>query len=177
MAREGKLFEMLVGYAAAHQHPFNVFVHLIGIPAIMLGVLIPLAWVTVDVAGIGVSLAHLLVIGFFVFYLSLDAVFAAAFLVLAIALLIAAENIAPSESRTAWTIAAALFVGGYIAQFVGHAVEKSMPVLIKHPIQANLAAPFFIVVEVLSLLGLRRELFAAVKEEIGTRRKPHDATT
>ena len=48
---DGKLMEMLTGYAASHQHPFNVFVHMIGIPTIMLGVLIPLTWVTIEVNG------------------------------------------------------------------------------------------------------------------------------
>ena len=37
MKTDGKLMEMLTGYAAAHQHPLNIFVHLIGIPMIMLG--------------------------------------------------------------------------------------------------------------------------------------------
>ena len=37
MSGDGKLMEMLTGYAASHQHPFNIFVHMIGIPTIMLG--------------------------------------------------------------------------------------------------------------------------------------------
>ncbi|MCH7982060.1 MAG: hypothetical protein IID59_11205, partial [Proteobacteria bacterium] len=48
--------------------------------------------------------------------------------------------------------------------------EKSMPVLIKHPIQANLAAPFFTVVEIFKILGLRDELFDAVQAELVARR-------
>ena len=40
MESEGRLMSMLTGYAAAHQHPFNIVVHMIGIPTIMLGVLI-----------------------------------------------------------------------------------------------------------------------------------------
>jgi uncharacterized membrane protein YGL010W len=68
------------------------------------------------------------------------------------------------------SIAAIAFFGGYALQFVGHAVEKSMPVLVKHPLQANLAAPFFTVVEAFKLLGLRRTLFDAVQSEISARR-------
>ena len=64
------------------------------------------------------------------------------------------------------TVAAIAFFGGYIAQFVGHAVEKSMPVLVKHPIQANLAAPFFTVVELFKIFGLRSELFDQVQQKI-----------
>ena len=72
------------------------------------------------------------------------------------------------------TVAAAGFFGGYLAQFVGHAVEKSPPVLLKHPIQAQLAAPFFTVVEAFKLLGLRDELFNEVQRRIAERR-PHEA--
>ena len=171
MRSNGKLFEMLVGYAAAHQHPFNVFVHMIGIPAIMLGALIPMTWLVLDVGVMQSSLAHLFSLGFFSFYLTLDVIFALAFLLMSIALLFAATAIAPLASASAWQIAIALFVGGYVAQFVGHAVEKSMPVLAKHPIQANLAAPFFTVVELSHLCGLRQEMFAAVNDEIRRRRE------
>ena len=37
-----------------------------------------------------------------------------------------------------------------------------MPVLVKHPVQANLAAPFFTVVELFKMAGLRDELFFKV---------------
>jgi uncharacterized membrane protein YGL010W len=67
-------------------------------------------------------------------------------------------------------IAAVAFFGGYAAQFIGHAVEKSMPVLVKHPIQANLAAPFFTVVEMFKILGLRDDLFNDVQAQIAARR-------
>jgi uncharacterized membrane protein YGL010W len=68
-------------------------------------------------------------------------------------------------------VAAVLFFGGYAAQFIGHAIEKSMPVLVKHPIQANLAAPFFTVVEMFKLLGLRDDLFNEVQRQIALRRQ------
>jgi uncharacterized membrane protein YGL010W len=72
---------------------------------------------------------------------------------------------------TSASIAAVLFFGGYALQFVGHAIEKSMPVLVKHPVQANLAAPFFTVVEMFKLLGLREELFDEVQRQIALRRQ------
>lgn len=134
MSSDEKLMDMLTGYAAAHRHPFNIWVHMIGIPTIMLGVLIPLTWVNFDVGGVTVNMAHGVMLGFFVFYMTLDSLFA--------------------------------FVGGYVAQFLGHAIEKSMPVIVKHPIQANLAAPFFTVVEMFKVLGLRDDLFNAVQLRI-----------
>lgn len=171
MSANGKLMDMLTGYAASHQHPFNIFVHMIGIPIIMLGVLIPLSWASVDVAGMSISLAHIAMIGFFLFYLTLDKLFAVVFLIFAMLAVLLAANIGGKPLALSGAIAAGAFFGGYAAQFIGHAVEKSMPVLIKHPIQANLAAPFFTVVEMFKILGLREDLFNQVLRQIETVRK------
>ena len=170
MSRDGKLLDMLTGYAASHQHPFNIFVHMIGILTIMLGVLIPLSWASMNVGDVTVSLAHVAMVGFFLFYLTLDTLFAFAFLIVALLIAQFAGYIGTMPMATSGTIAAIAFFGGYAAQFVGHAVEKSMPVLVKHPIQANLAAPFFTVVEMFKILGLRDDLFNEVQTQIEQRR-------
>ena len=175
MDANGKLMDILTGYAASHQHPFNIFVHMIGIPTIMLGVLIPLSWASVDVSDYSVSLAHLVMLAFFGFYMTLDKLFAAVFLVAAFGLTVLATNIAAQPIAISGTIAAIAFFGGYAAQFIGHAVEKSMPVLVRHPIQANLAAPFFTVVEMFKILGLRDELFSEVQSQIAERRRQEAA--
>ena len=170
MKSEGKLLSMLTGYAASHQHPFNVFVHMVGIPTIMLGVLIPLTWVGIAINDFGFNLAHVVVAGFFLFYLTLDVIFAVAFAIGGYFLTMLAVKLGSYPGNTGWVIAASCFFGGYAAQFIGHAVEKSMPVLIKHPVQANLAAPFFTVVELFKLAGLRDELFNAVQQHIAEQR-------
>ncbi len=167
--------DMLTGYAASHQHPFNMFVHMIGIPTIMFGVLIPLTWASVDVAGVTVSLAHAVMLAFFVFYLTLDTLFAISFLVLAFVLTYFAGVVGAKPLAVSGSVAAAAFFGGYAAQFIGHAVERSMPVLVKHPVQANLAAPFFQIVEVFKVFGLRDELFNALQAEIERRRREKPA--
>ncbi len=169
MNSDGKLMDMLTDYAASHQHPFNVCVHAIGIPAIMLGVLIPLTWASVEISGITINLAHIAMLGFFAFYMTLDRQFAIAFLVLAMLIAELAGFIGAKPLATSGTIAALAFFGGYAAQFLGHAVEKSMPVLVKHPIQANLAAPFFMVVEMFKIIGLRNELFDEIQAKIAIR--------
>ena len=176
MNADGKLMDMLTGYAAAHQHPVNIFVHMIGIPTIMLGVLIPMTWVGFEVNDIRFLLAHLVVLAFFIFYVTLDVVFALVFAVAGYLLTALAAKLGAYPGNMGWFIAAACFFGGYVAQFIGHAVEKSMPVLVKHPIQANLAAPFFTVVELFKLAGLREELFDAVQERIKAQRDVQGAT-
>ncbi len=169
--KDGKLMNMLVGYAAAHQHPLNVLVHMVGIPTIMLGVLIPLSWLRVEIGGFPVTAAHFAMFGFFVFYLTLDTVFAAAFLIFALLVAQLAGIIGALPVAISGGIAAAAFFGGYAAQFIGHAVEKSQPVLIKHPVQANLAAPFFQIVEMFKIMGLRDELFNELQRQVEANRE------
>ena len=171
MNTDSKLMEMLTGYAASHQHPFNVFVHMIGIPTIMFGVLIPLTWVRIDLPFMSFNLAHVTLVGFVAFYLTLDVLFAIVFAVIGALLLTLAMQVGELPLGVSGGIAAACFFGGYLAQFVGHAVEKSMPVLVKHPIQAQIAAPFFTVVELFKLLHLREDLFDEVQRRIALRRE------
>ncbi len=175
MNTNSKLMEMLTGYAAAHQHPFNVFMHMIGIPTIMFGALIPMTWLSFDIAGVSFSLAHVVMAGFFLFYLTLDVLFAVVFLIVAFLITLLATSVGQAPIAVSGSIAAAAFFGGYLGQFVGHYVEKSMPVLVKHPVQANLAAPFFTVVELFKITGLRPELFDAVQTAIARRREEEAA--
>ena len=106
---------------------------------------------------------------FFFFYMTLDRLFAIVFLVGGFGVLLAAQKIGQWPLPLSGWIAAATFFGGYAMQFVGHAIEKSMPVLLRHPVQANLAAPFFVVVELFKLAGLREELFDKIRSAISKR--------
>ena len=169
MIENSKLMEMLVGYSGSHQHPINIAFHLIGIPVIMLGIFIPLSWISFNILGIPITLAHLTVVGFFLFYLTLDTLFALVFLVIGI--IIAQFSSVIGLQPTSGSIALIAFFGGYVLQFVGHAIEKTIPVLIRHPIQAHLAAPFFVIVEIFGLLHLREELFLKVNKIVTERRK------
>lgn len=170
MMKQSRLMDMLTGYAAAHQHPFNIAVHMVGIPAIMFGALIALGWVSIEIRQFSLNLAWILVVAFSVFYLTLDTLFALVFLVVAALMTLLALQVSELPTGTSATVAAACFFGGYAAQFLGHAVEKSQPVLLKHPVQAQLAAPFFTIVEAFKLLGLRDDLFRAVQADIESRR-------
>jgi uncharacterized membrane protein YGL010W len=167
--------DMLTGYAASHQHPINLTVHMVGIPTIMLGVLIPLSWVSIEIVDFRFDLAQALVVGMSVFYFTLDKLFSVAFLILGWLIAMLAAMLGELPLDVSGTIAAAAFFGGYLAQFIGHAIERSMPVLIKHPIQANLAAPFFVVVELFKMLGLRDKLFNEVQERIAELRQEQAA--
>ena len=166
MNTNAKLMDMLTGYASAHQHPVNIGLHLFGIPVIMLGVFIPLSWVSADILGYTINLAHVAAIGLFVFYFTLDRLFGVVFLIYSVPIAILATLIGVEPLAVSGTVAAATFFGGFSAQFIGHALEKTIPVILKYPVQASVAAPFFIVVEVFSILGLRDDLFKEVQRRI-----------
>ena len=140
MQEPNKLKSMLINYASAHQNKINVLLHFIGIPTIMLGICIPLSWYDFDILGQSITPAHGIIFALFIFYLTLDLSFSIAFLFFG--LLINDFAITISTLENSGIIAAVAFFGGYALQFIGHAIEKSMPVLVKHPIQANIAAPF-----------------------------------
>ncbi len=176
MNTNSKLMDMLTGYAAAHQHPVNIAVHLIGIPVIMLGVFTVLSAVEVDINDFSFNLAQLAVVAMFIFYLTLDRIFALVFLLTAWPIAMLAAWIAGHPDASSFTIAAVAFFGGYLAQFIGHAVEKSAPIILKHPFQANPAAPFFTIVEIFKLLGLREALFNEVQARIAELRKEQQGT-
>ena len=175
MKYDSKLMDMLTGYASAHQHPFNIAVHMIGIPTIMLGVFIALSWVNAGIAGYTVNLAHLAALALFAFYFMLDKLFSLVFLLYATPVAYFATVIGAEPIASSGLVAGVTFFGGYAAQFAGHAIEKSVPVLLKHPVQANLAAPFFIVVEFFKIAGLRDEMFNEVQKRIAQSRREQTA--
>ena len=137
MSKESKLMEMLTGYASAHQHPFNVAVHMVGIQTIMLGVFIVLSWFELGFRGVVINGAHIATLILFVFYLTLDVMFSIVFLLVAAPIAWFATVIGAQPIATSGAVAAATFFGGYAAQFVGHAVEKSVPVVLKHPVRGS----------------------------------------
>ena len=157
---------MLAGYASHHQHPTNAVMHIIGVPFIMLGMFVPMSAWAIPIAGVSVSVADIVLLGLFLFYLRLDVVCALAFAAYAVLVLALAKIILTLPFTTAALISAVCFFGGYALQFWGHAIEGRAPVLVKHPIQANVSAPLFITVEVFKFLGLRENMFKAMDAKV-----------
>lgn len=162
-----KWLDMLAGYGSHHQNKINIISHLIGVPIIMLGMFIPMSWVSVEIVGLDISLALAAVAGLTVFYGTLDLISALTFAVLAAAILWLATLVGQSfPAAMAWLLSAVAFFGGYALQFWGHAIEGKKPYLLDYPIQANVSAPLFVVVEAYKMLGLREAMFNAMQERI-----------
>jgi uncharacterized membrane protein YGL010W len=114
-------------YAAFHRTAGNKACHSFGIPLIVLGSLSLLARVPLLAMGtFTVTLAEVLILGFVVYYLTLDPTLAG------IMLLAYAGLDAAGRAIDVWA-AAGLFTFGWILQGVGHYVyEKNSPAFFKN---------------------------------------------
>jgi uncharacterized membrane protein YGL010W len=163
------LVEHLSAYASYHRDRRNVATHFVGIPLIVVGVEAFLARASVDVTrGVRVSLASVATAVAVAFYLALDRRFGltmAALLVLALA---AGGEIA-SQATAVWLlVAAALFVGGWAAQFVGHVFEGRKPAFVDD-LAGLLVGPLFLVAEAAFALGWRSDVHAAILRRLAVR--------
>jgi len=126
-------------YAAFHGTPGNKACHYVGIPLIVLAVLALLARVPlVELGGYDVTLAEVALVAVTAYYLTLDAVLAAIMLAASVGLLFLGRPL------PVW-VSVALFVVGWIFQFIGHYVyEKRSPAFFRN-LAHLLVGPLWIV--------------------------------
>jgi uncharacterized membrane protein YGL010W len=155
--------DQMTTYAAYHQDARNKATHFIGVPAIVLSLFIPLAWLRLDIGGVAVSAAMLLAAVVIAYYLLLDVPLGLAMLAVFAVLAWIGERIAMLGAAAGWSGFAALFVGGWILQLVGHVYEGRRPALADNLFQI-FVAPIFLAAEVFFALGYKPALHAAVQE-------------
>ena len=121
------LREHFADYGAFHATPGNRACHSLGIPMIFFAVLALLAHVPLlDIGGLTVTLAEIIIVAVTLYYLRLDAALGAVMLVVSV-VLAAAGRFVPAA------VSAALFVLGWVLQFVGHYVyEKKSPAFFRN---------------------------------------------
>jgi uncharacterized membrane protein YGL010W len=126
-------------YAAFHGTPGNKACHYVGIPLIVLAVLALLARVPLlALGGYDVTLAEVALVAVTAYYLTLDAVLAAIMLAASVGLLFLGRPL------PVW-VSLALFVVGWIFQFIGHYVyEKRSPAFFRN-LAHLLVGPLWIV--------------------------------
>jgi uncharacterized membrane protein YGL010W len=150
-------------YAAYHQDARNKATHFLGVPLIMLSILVALSPLGADISGLHVTGAMLLAVAVLAYYFVLDVPLALAMTVVVAVLIALAERIAAQPAAQAWSWFAALFVGGWVLQLVGHAFEGRRPALVDNLLQI-FVAPLFLAAEVFFALGCRRALRQAVED-------------
>ena len=149
-------------YAAYHQDGRNKATHFIGVPAIMLSLFIPLAWLRVDLGGVTLTAAMLFAAVVLAYYFLLDVPLALAMLVVTAALVCLGQTLASLGAVAGWTWFAILFVGGWALQLVGHVFEGRKPALTANLFQI-FVAPIFLCAEVFFALGYKPKLHAAAQ--------------
>ena len=152
----------MAAYAAYHQDARNKATHFIGVPAIALSLFVPLTWARFELGGVTVSAAMLLMAIFVLYYLVLDVALGVAMLGAFSILLWAGERIAGLGAVVGWSAFAALFVGGWIFQLVGHVFEGRKPALADNLFQI-FVAPVFLCAELFFALGYKPRLHEAVQ--------------
>jgi uncharacterized membrane protein YGL010W len=116
----------------------------------------------VDALGYGITAAMLVGAAVLAYYFLLDVPLALAMLAVIAALVWLAARIAPTASAQGWAWFAALFVGGWILQLVGHVFEGRKPALADNLFQI-FVAPIFLAAEVFFALGYKPDLHRRIK--------------
>jgi uncharacterized membrane protein YGL010W len=159
------LTNQLAQYAAYHRDRRNVAMHFIGIPLIVLSIAVLLARPDVDVFGVSVTPIMPIAIAVCIYYLILDLRFGIGMTAL-IALAVWVGQLIALEETAVWLAAGiALFVVGWIFQFVGHYFEGRKPAFVDDVI-GLLIGPLFVYAEAAFALGLRRDLHTAIEQQL-----------
>jgi uncharacterized membrane protein YGL010W len=161
-------------YAAYHQDARNKATHFIGVPAIMLSLFIPLAWLRIDLAGVPLTAAMLIAAVVLAYYFVLDVPLALAMLVLIGAMVWLGQEIAALGAVQGWIWFGVLFVGGWIFQLVGHVYEGRRPALTDNLFQI-FVAPIFLAAEAFFAMGYKPRLHEEVQRRASQLRRAQSA--
>jgi uncharacterized membrane protein YGL010W len=152
------LEDQMSTYAAYHQDARNKATHFVGVPAIILGLMVPLSWLRID----AISAAMVITAVLLAYYLALDLWLGIAMCIVMGALLWAGQAIANQGALAGWACFGALFIGGWVLQLVGHVFEGRKPALADNLFQI-FVAPIFLAAEVFFALGYKPAMHAAVE--------------
>lgn len=130
-------------YSESHLHPLNEAIHCVCVPAIVFA-LLGMVWSLHPWAAVLVSLASL------AYYLWLSRPFALGMLLMSLAMLWGLSAIPPEQL---FFVALAVFVLGWIGQFVGHKIEGKKPSFFDD-LRYLLIGPLFVLAVLYRRLGI-----------------------
>lgn len=158
------LEEQMSYYLRYHRHPKNRLTHFFGVPLIMFALFVLLGLVRVPLGDHGsISAASVLALGVLAYYFRLDAVLAVAMTLFSAVLLLAANRVCALGTEVALVVFGVTFVGGWVLQLAGHAIEGRRPALVDNLFQV-FVAPIFLMAEVFFALGYKRETAERVEQ-------------
>ncbi|XHF31292.1 DUF962 domain-containing protein [Pseudomonas chlororaphis] len=158
------LVDHLSQYAAYHRDPRNIASHFIGIPLIVVAVAVLLSRPEWSVGELWISPAVIAALASAWFYLRLELKLGVLMTVL-MGLSVWAGHVLAQQSTMVWLSSGlAMFVIGWVIQFVGHHYEGRKPAFVDD-LSGLIVGPLFVVAELAFMLGMRQEL----KEQIEAR--------
>lgn len=157
----------LTQYAAYHRDRRNIVTHFAGIPMIVFSVILALETVSFSLGGWAVSGAALIALIASIYYLKLDWALGAAMAVVLFFMCAGASEIEPrlGGGNTLW-LAAAIFVVGWLLQFLGHKYEGMKPAFFDD-VMGLAIGPIFVCAEVFFLVGAKPALRGYIEERVG----------
>jgi uncharacterized membrane protein YGL010W len=159
--------DQLTKYAAYHRDRRNIMTHFFGIPLIVFAALVLMSRVYLfSVNDAAVSLAAVVWVLSSVYYLKLDLMLGALITLIHGAMLIAAAPFGQASTQVWLAMGVGVFVFGWVLQFIGHYYEGKKPAFVDDLIGLAIG-PFFVLAELVFLLGLRKPLQAAIEAQVG----------
>ena len=155
----------LASYASVHRDWRNKATHFVGIPVIVFSLVLVLSLWRFPLGGrewtLSLAVTILAVLGWTVLDLGIGLAMA---LIMAV-VWYAAEAFAGAlgSAQAVWIAFIALFVGGWVLQFLGHHYEGRRPALVDNIFQGFIG-PMFLVAEAMVVMGQRPDLADAMGE-------------
>ena len=153
----------LASYASVHRDWRNKATHFVGIPVIIFSLLLLLSLWRFEVGDrqwtLSLAVAIVAVLGWMALDLGIGIVMALIMVVAWYAAHLLATAL--GSAQAVWIAFLALFVGGWILQFLGHHYEGKRPALIDNMFQAFIG-PMFLVAETMVMMGRRTDLAEAM---------------
>lgn len=157
------LSEHLIQYAHYHRDQRNIYTHFAGIPLIVIALFSLLSFEIVA----GITATHLLLVGSLLFYFRLSLSMGLVMLVFSLSCYGLALQLVALNSTTAWLgSSVAVFVLGWVLQFIGHYFEGKKPAFVDDLV-GLLIGPLFVMAEVLFLLGFAKSLQQQIDQNAG----------
>lgn len=157
----------LTQYAAYHRDRRNIATHFVGVPMIVFSIVLALAVVEMPAGPVTLTLAAVFSIAACIYYLKLDVTLGIAMAVTLFLMCAAASEITHRTGTAASLgISAAVFVVGWVIQFVGHRFEGMKPAFVDD-VKQLLIGPLFVAAEAFFLFGGLAHLRRHIEERVG----------
>ena len=157
------LSEHLIQYAHYHRDQRNIYTHFAGIPLIVIALFSLLSFEIVS----GITATHLLLVGSLLFYFRLSLSMGLVMLAFIALCYAGAMQLVALQSTTVWLgWSVAVFVVGWMLQFIGHYFEGKKPAFVDDLV-GLLVGPLFVMAELLFLMGFAKSLQQQIDQNAG----------